>query len=43
MKIFKYLSVVLKSEIYKLIVSKNYTLVNWLHADLVFVNKDFKD
>lgn len=34
---------VLKSEIYKLIVSKNYTMVNWLHSDLVFLNKDFKD
>ena len=34
---------VLKSEIYKLIISKNYTLVNWLHSDLVFVHKDFKD
>ena len=34
---------VLKSEIYKLVVSKNYTLVNWLHSDLVFAHKDFKD
>jgi len=34
---------VLKSDIYKLLVSKNYTLANWLHSDLVFVNNDFKD
>ena len=34
---------VLKSEIYKLIISKNYTFVNWLHSDLVFAHKDFKD
>jgi len=34
---------VLKSDIYKLLISKNYTLANWLHSDLVFVSKDFKD
>jgi len=34
---------VLKSKIYKFIISKNYTLVNWLHSDLVFANNDFKD
>ena len=34
---------VLKSEIYKLIISKNYTFVNWIHSDLVFAHKDFKD
>jgi FkbM family methyltransferase len=31
------------SDIYKLIVSKNYTLVNMLHSDLVFVNNKFRD
>jgi len=34
---------VLKSEIYNYMVSKNYTLVNWLHSDLVFVNNSFRD
>ena len=34
---------VLKSDIYKLLISRNYTLANWLHSDLVFVSKDFKD
>ena len=33
----------INSEIYKLIVSKNYTLVNMLHSDLVFVNDKFRD
>ena len=33
----------INSEIYKLIVSKNYTLVNMLHSDLVFVNNKFRD
>ena len=34
---------VINSDIYKLIVSKNYTLVNVLHSDLVFVNNKFRD
>ena len=33
----------MNSDIYKLIVSKNYTLVNMLHSDLVFVNNKFRD
>jgi hypothetical protein len=33
----------INSEIYKLIVSKNYTLVNMLHSDLVFVSNKFRD
>ena len=33
----------INSEIYKLIVSKNYTLVNMIHSDLVFVNNNFRD
>ena len=33
---------VINSDICKLIVSKNYTLVNMLHSDLVFVSKKFK-
>ena len=33
----------INSNIYKLIVSKNYTLINMLHSDLVFVNNKFRD
>ena len=31
------------SEIYKLLSKNNYTLVNMLHSDLVFVRNDFRD
>ena len=34
---------IIKSEIYKLIISKNYTLANILHSDLVFINNNFRD
>ena len=34
---------VLKSEVYNYMVSQNYTLVNWLHSDLVFINNLFRD
>ena len=34
---------VIKSEIYKLIVSKGYTLANILHSDLVFIQNSFRD
>ena len=34
---------IFKSEIFKLIISKNYKFVNWLHSDLVFAHEDFKD
>ena len=34
---------VLKSDLFKFMVSKNYTLANWLHSDLVFVNNNFSD
>ncbi len=34
---------VMKSKLYELIVSNNYTLANMLHSDLVFVNNYFKD
>ena len=34
---------VIKSDLYKLIISKNYTLSNWLHSDLVFISNSFKD
>ena len=33
----------IKSSIYKLIISHNYTLVNMLHSDLVFAHNDFRD
>ena len=34
---------IIKSDIYKLIISKNYTLANVLHSDLVFIQNDFRD
>ncbi len=34
---------IIKSEIYKLILSKNYTLANILHSDLVFILNSFRD
>ena len=33
----------LNSEIYQLITSKNYTLANMIHSDLVFIYNDFRD
>ena len=33
----------MNSEIYKLIISKNYTLANMIHSDLVFIYNDFRD
>ena len=32
-----------QSDIYKYMKSKNYVLINWLHSDLVFINKKFQD
>ena len=34
---------VINSDIYKLLVLKGYTLANWLHSDLVFINNSFRD
>ena len=34
---------VLQSELYKYFISNDYHFVNWSHADLIFVHKDFKD
>jgi len=34
---------ILKTEIYKYLVSRNYILVNSIYSDLVFVNRDFRD
>ena len=33
---------VLRSEIYEYLINKNYSLINWLHSDLIFVNNKFK-
>ena len=33
----------IQSNIYKYMISKNYILINWLHSDLVFINKKFQD
>ena len=32
-----------QSDIYKYMKSRNYILINWLHSDLVFINKKFQD
>ena len=37
------ISIILKSSLYKFLVSKNYTLVNWLHSDLFFIHKNFRN
>ena len=34
---------VINSEIYKYIEKNNYTMINWLHSDIVFVNNKFRD
>ena len=34
---------IIESDIYKLIISNNYTLANVLHSDLVFIHNDFRD
>ena len=31
------------SSLYKYFINNNYFFVNWLHGDLIFVHKDFKD
>ena len=33
---------VLNSELYNYMINKNYSLVNWLHSDLIFINNEFK-
>ena len=32
---------IINSEIYKMLTSRGYNLVNWLHSDLIFSHKDF--
>jgi len=34
---------VLQSDLYKYFISNDYHFVNWSHADLIFIHKDFKD
>ena len=34
---------ILSSDLYKHMIKNNYSLVNWSHADLIFVNNNFKD
>ncbi len=36
------ISNILKSDIYKFVINKNYKLVNWLHDDLIFISKASK-
>ena len=33
----------MKSNIYKFFVDNDYHFVNWLHGDLIFVHKEFRD
>lgn len=33
----------IKSNIYKYFIDNDYFFVNWLHGDLIFVHKDFRD
>tara|TARA_B100000989_G_scaffold231793_1_gene178596 strand:+ start:66 stop:761 length:696 start_codon:yes stop_codon:yes gene_type:complete len=37
------IGVVLESEIYKYFISNNYHFINWSHADLIFIHKNFRD
>tara|TARA_X000000368_G_scaffold408147_1_gene388445 strand:+ start:236 stop:958 length:723 start_codon:yes stop_codon:yes gene_type:complete len=34
---------VIKSDLYNYMINNNYNLVNWVHSDLVFSNKNFRD
>jgi len=34
---------IFNSELYKFLISKNYTLVNFIYADLIFIKNDFKN
>ena len=34
---------IFETEFYKLLIDKDYHFVNWLHGDLIFVHKDFRD
>ena len=34
---------IINSEIYKYMINNNYTLVNWIYSDLVFVDNNYRD
>ena len=34
---------ILSSKLYNFMINNNYTLVNWLHSDLIFAENSFKD
>lgn len=34
---------IFNSELYKFLISKNYTLINFIYADLIFIKNDFKN
>lgn len=34
---------IFETELYKLLIDKDYHFVNWLHGDLILVHKDFRD
>ena len=33
---------IFNTKLYKLLIEKNYKLINWINADLIFVKKNFK-
>ena len=33
---------ILETKLYKLLIEKNYKLINWVNADLIFVKKNFQ-
>ena len=33
----------LNSDLYKFFIQNNYFFVNWLHGDLIFVHKEYRD
>ncbi len=37
------LSNIISSHLYKTLIDNNYFFINWLHGDLIFVHKDFRD
>ncbi len=37
------LSNIINSHLYKILINNNYFFINWLHGDLIFVHKDFRD
>ena len=35
------IELVMKSNIYNLLLKRGYKLINWIHSDLIFVNNNF--